>query len=118
MAGILNTDIDRRIRQAVADWNRGDHESVRRQCAQDIRISSVLAGEWLENDASLGISCVEFGGRDRPLAIVDILDGLHHVTVLLHDGRRYFTLTIETDDDALARRIIICRGQKMTALAA
>jgi hypothetical protein len=54
----------------------------------------------------------------RRLTLIDILDGLHHVTVLLHDGRRYFTLTIEPDDDARARRIIICRGHQEPRRAA
>jgi hypothetical protein len=118
MAGTLTTQIKQRIARAVDDWNRGDRRAVRSNYAEDVQIASVVAGQWLEAGGSLDPSCAEFRHPGRRLTLIDILDGLHHVTVLLHDGRRYFTLTIEPDDEARARRIIICGGHQEPRRAA
>ncbi|MDB5597290.1 MAG: hypothetical protein JWM36_4251 [Hyphomicrobiales bacterium] len=118
MARTLTTQIKQRIARAVDDWNRGDRRAVRSNYAEDVQIASVVAGQWIEAGGALESSCAEFRHPRRRLTLIDILDGLHHVTVLLHDGRRYFTLTIEPDEEARARRIIICRGHQEPRRAA
>ena len=112
MAGILTPLIVSRIRRAVDSWNSGDYAAVLANYADDAQVASVAGGEWMQIGESLEAICAEFAKSNRRIELVDILDGLNHVTVLLHDGRRYFSMTIETDDDSRARRVIICRGQR------
>ncbi|MDB5510496.1 MAG: hypothetical protein JWL93_2965 [Hyphomicrobiales bacterium] len=112
MAGILSPEIASRIRQAVESWNRGDHAAVLAHYADDAQIASVVAGAWMQIGDSLSAACIDFARLNRKIELIDILDGLNHVTVLLHDGKRYFSMTIEAGEDLLARRVIICRGQK------
>ncbi|MBX9740842.1 MAG: hypothetical protein K2X62_12240 [Beijerinckiaceae bacterium] len=115
MAGILSPEVAMRIRQAVDSWNDGDHAAVLAHYAHDAQIASVVAGEWMQIGESLSAACLDFARLNRKIELIDILDGLNHVTVLLHDGKRYFSMTIEADDDLLARRVIICRGKKRLA---
>lgn len=112
MAGLLNSTIETRILQAVENWNLGDSQAACAHYADDAQISSLVAGEWLQIGDAMDAICLEFRRTNCRLTLIDILDGLNHVTALLHDGKRHYTMTIEPDEDMRARRIIICRGSR------
>lgn len=119
----VNDEVLARVYDGLECWNRGDIGRLLSHYSEDVALSSPYVvsqpgkSAWLQGREEVAEHKLAMRSKLPNIELIEVLSGAGFVTLLLNSGGRLFTMMLEPDDEARARRIIICHGQDKTGAA-
>jgi hypothetical protein len=123
MSAFKNAKVLARIRLGADCWTRNNFKTLMKYYREDAVLSSPFApsppgaeNAWLQGHAEICEHFALLRQLHPNMRRVDVLFGTSFVVVLMSDGKRYLCLQIESDDEGMISRVIICRSASAKAV--